>query len=207
MMIIIDKQGDLVIKVVQFDDSISVPRNGKPIVLRVQDFLVNKQAINKHSGTLGMLLARHLSSERASETFTIKDDSTASMEIWLRIMHDVSTLTNMVPIEEIWHLTVDHIIIYISVVCLPCFQAAGIKYDLDGSMLFDWFGRWYQWFEAENPTNLLYRELLYPCWQFNHAGGFLEATRVAVYRNVGPIEERNPTKHYECHLPSRIIRK
>jgi len=206
-MIPIDEEGDLVIKVVQFDDSILVPWNGEPIVLREEDFLVKKQVINKHSRTLGMLLARHSSSGRAAETFTIKDDSIASMEICFRTIHDASTLTSMVPLEEIWHLTVDFVIIHIPIVCLHCFKAAGIKYDLDGKMLFDWFGRWYQWFEAEHATNLLCRELLYPCWRFNHARGFLEATRVAIYRNVGPVMERNPTKHYECHLPSRVIRK
>jgi len=206
-MIIIDEEGDLVIKVVQFDDSILVPWDGEPIVLREQEFLVKKQVINKHSRELGVRLARHSSSERAGETFTIKDDSTASMEIWFGTMHDALTPTSMVPIEEIWHLTVDHLVIQISFVCLHCFQAAGIKYELDGKMLFDWFGRWYQWFETESATNLLYRELLYPCWRFNHAGGFLEATRVAIYRNVGPIWERNPTKHYQCHLPPRVIRK
>jgi len=117
-MIIIDESGDLVIKVVQYDDSIHVPWDGEPIVLRVQDFLVKKQVINKHSRALGMMLARRSSSESAAETLTIKEDSTASMEIWFRTMHGESTLTSMVPLEEIWHLTVDHLIIHISIVCL-----------------------------------------------------------------------------------------
>ena len=206
-MIIIDESGDLVIKVVQYDDSIYVPRNREPVVLRVADFLVKKQVIDENSGALSTKLADRLSSERAARILTLKDDSTASMEIWLRTIHGASTLTSMVPIEEIWHLTVNHLIIHFSIACLHCFQAAGIKYEFDKDMFYDWFGRWYQWFETENATNLLYRELFYPCWRYDHARGFLEATRVAVYRHVGSVEERNPTKHYGCHLPSGVIRK
>lgn len=86
-MIIIDEHGDLIVMVVQYDHSIMVPWGGKPIVLRVEEFLVKKQTIFKHSKVLGKELAWHLNADNAHETFTIKDDSTVSMEIWFKAMH------------------------------------------------------------------------------------------------------------------------
>ncbi len=77
-------------------------------------------------------------------------------------------------------------------------------------MLTDWFERWYNsniLTVRVDLRNEKFSQLLYPCWQFDYAGGFLHATKAAIYRSEGHITEGKPTKHYECHLPSRIIRK
>ncbi len=106
-MITIDDHGDLIVKVVEFDDSIIVPWDGQPIILRVQDFLVKKHILFKHSKVLGRELAWHLNSDNAHETFTIKDDSTVSMEIWFRAMHaTLGADCYDVPLDEIRCLTV-----------------------------------------------------------------------------------------------------
>lgn len=77
-------------------------------------------------------------------------------------------------------------------------------YDFDIELLYPWFKQWYA--EYEEPE-FGFRQLLYPCWQYNHAVGFMVAAREAVYNSVGHITETNPTKHYEHHLPNRVIRR
>ena len=51
------------------------------------------------------------------------------------------------------------------------------------------------------------RSLAYPCWRFDHAQGFLDATEYLVYNSVGHLTEQNPVNLVEHHLPPRIIRK
>lgn len=100
-MIIIDPSGDLVIKVVEFDDSMITAPGQDGIVLQEREFLVRKQTIYKNSETIGTMLAWHLSSERAQTTFTIKDDSVTSMEIWFRAMHETLTQASYAaPLKE-----------------------------------------------------------------------------------------------------------
>ena len=106
-MIIVDPSGDLVVKVVEFDDSIDVPPCEKRIILREEEYLVRKQIIYEHSRPLSSLLGLHLRSDNAAETFTIQDDATKSMEIWFRAAHNTLTeASHLVKIDEAWELTV-----------------------------------------------------------------------------------------------------
>ena len=110
------------------------------------------------------------------------------MEIWFRALHDTITDgTYTVPLDEMWHLA-----------------AACDKYGFDIKILRDWFADWLQ---LQNTEELEPSKLLYPCWVFDHAKGFAAATRHLAYSAVGHITESNPTKHFELHLPSRVIRK
>ena len=45
------------------------------------------------------------------------------------------------------------------------------------------------------------RQLLFPCYHFDHAEGFARATRFLVYHVSGHIQEDNPIEHDELHLP------
>ena len=106
-MITVDPSGDLVVKVVEFDDSIDIPFGEKRIVLREEEYLVRKQIIYEHSRPLSSLLRLHLRSDNAAETFTIQDDATKSMEIWFRAAHNTLTeASHQVKVDEIWGLTV-----------------------------------------------------------------------------------------------------
>lgn len=110
------------------------------------------------------------------------------MNIWFRVLHAVAVdNTGAVPIDEMWFLA-----------------AACDKYNLDIGDLKDWFALWYGMQDVEI---LEPRELLYPCWIFDHAKGFAAATKTLAYDETGHVTELNPTKHSELHLPSRVIRK
>ena len=91
------------------------------------------------------------------------------------------------PFTDMWHLV-----------------AAIDYYELDVTHFNDWFAAWYHKHNAEllNP-----RQLLFPTWRFNHTKAFAHWTRYVAYTGVGHVTERNPTKLYNYHLPSRIIRR
>ena len=110
-------------------------------------------------------------------------------------MHDTDMVYD-VPLEEMWRLV-----------------TACDKYHFDLSMLKPWFETWYQrhdidqYYDRRHARLLDPRSLLYPCWIFDHAKGFMRATRFLSYNTVGPITEHNPTIHYNLRLESRVIRK
>ena len=114
-----------------------------------------------------------------------------SMEILLRVLHDLSVETTYkTPIEVMWPLVL-----------------AVEKYDLDIMDFQKWFEGWYGAANLDLSDVSLAATLLYPCYIFQHARAFARATKILAYASTGHITEKNPTKHYELHLPGRIIRK
>lgn len=124
--------------------------------------------------------------EASQDRVKLIGDSAKSMEIWLRALHEVPQLFS-VGLEEMWHLF-----------------AACDKYDLDITLLNTWFAECYglhnieQYYRSfgdtsEDKTLLDPRSLLFPCWRFDHAKGFMRASRFLVYDSIGHVTEWNPT--------------
>lgn len=79
-------------------------------------------------------------------------------------------------------------------------------------MLYNWFQEWFESYKHTKlprleDRQLHFRQILWPCWQYDHAVGFLEATKFVVYHSRGHITEHKPTKHYERRLPSAVIQQ
>ena len=106
-------------------------------------------------------------------------------EVWLQVIHNKPP-TYAVPFVRLWHLV-----------------AAIEYYILDLSLLQDWFEGWY---DNIDISSLPERELLYPTWRFDHAGGFAECTRHLAYAETGHLTEENPSPLNELHLPKCVIR-
>ena len=70
--------------------------------------------------------------------------------------------------------------------------------------LMAFFGKWYV---RQNLTAVPATVMLWPCWQFDHAKGFLRFSRQAIYEATGYIMPKNPTFHENLHLPVRIIQQ
>lgn len=198
---VIDKDGDLTVAVVEYDDQVR-DSNGKRPIAQTMQFLVRREVLIKNSSVFQKMFLPYHWREAQSESIKLEDDSVASMDIWFRIMHDTSMVYN-VPLEEMWRLV-----------------TACDKYQLDLSMLKPWFATWYQnhnidqYYEnwaitSEDKRSQLLdpRCLLYPCWIFDHAKGFMRATQFLTYNDTRHITERNPTIHRDLHLESRVIRK
>lgn len=197
-MIIIDKSGDLTLKIIEYKDRATSlgnqrfwsqePVNQDPIVHKSQDFQVCRQVLVDNSLVFKQLLTSTFA-ESTQSTVTLKEDAVDTMEIWFRVLHNtVVASTYDVPLSEIWNLV-----------------AAADKYDLNIRDLNRWFAEWLK--ENLSSKHWDAHQLLYPCYRFDHAVGFARETKFLAYNSTGHIMESNPTKHYELHLPSRIIRK
>lgn len=196
MAITVAKNGDLTIEVVEYDENVH-DDNERGFVEKRHDFIVSREVLLGSSNYFTKLLLSPNFREARKNFITLYDDSVASMNIWFRILHGAE-LDYDVKIDEIWHLA-----------------AAGKKYDLDVSKLNAWFAKWYEkqpidrWYELAKSENAATdpRCLLYPCWLFDHAKGFLRITKFMSYNYTGHLMERNPTRFYDLRLPSRVIRK
>ncbi|QDS75098.1 hypothetical protein FKW77_007093 [Venturia effusa] len=69
-----------------------------------------------------------------------------------------------------------------------------------------WFAAWYG-FKDEKINSISPQEMLFPCHRFNHAPGFLKATKECVYQVPGYIHEKNPTDFRAIHLHPLIIQQ
>ncbi len=191
---VIARKGNLTVEVIEYDDK-ARDGNGNRLVKKKQQFRVRREVLTKQ------LKLSHWK-EAQQDLVQLKEDSSiASMDIWFRILHDTD-MVHDVPLEEMWSLV-----------------AACDKHQFDLDMLKPWFATWYQkhgvnqyytnWdIKNKSDTYLLDpRSLLYPCWKFDHAEGFMRATHFLSYNSVGHITEYNPTIYLHLRLENRIIRK
>ena len=197
---VIDENGDLTVEVVEYDDELK-NGNGNRSVKRTQQFRVSKEVLSKDSTVFAAMFVPTHWRESQMELVKLEDDSVASMDIWLRILHGTDLVYD-VPLEEMWRLV-----------------AACDKYHFNLGILKPWFAVWYQKYDinqyyrnwgskdSHGTIRLKPQSLLYPCYIFDHAEGFMRATRFLSYNFVGHITEYNPTAHLDLRLPSRIIRK
>ena len=197
---VIDENGDLTVEVIEYDDELK-SGNGERSVKRTQQFRVSKEILTNNSTVLAVMLLPSHWRESQMELVKLEEDSVASMDIWLRILHGTD-LDHYVPLEEMWRLV-----------------AACDKYHFNISLLKPWFADWYKKYDIDqyyknwafkddhSIIRLNPRSLLYPCYIFDHAKGFKRATRFLSYHSAGHITEYNPTTHLDLRLPSRIIRK
>ena len=202
-MIIIDKFGNLTLRVTEYEykskNRLNLqeeePNPNDPSarfrIVRTEEFSVCRSTLMKNSPVFKALLSPGRFAEGEKDTVELKDDHVMSMEILLRVLHDTSLESTLkTPIEVMWPLVL-----------------AAEKYDLDITIFQKWFEKWYESANLDLSRMSVAATLLYPCWIFSHAPAFACATRALTYGNVGHITESNPTKHYELHLPSRVIRE
>lgn len=149
---------------------------------------VRRDVVTSNSSVLTVLLCSPNFRESSQNLVELKGDSARAMEIWFRVFHDtVTPETYAAPVAEMWELV-----------------SACDKYQFKVKHLKKWYA---SWFQQQDVQKVKQGQLLYPCWIFDHAKGFHDATRHLVYESAYHIEESNPTEHYRLHLPARVIRK
>lgn len=194
-----ENHGDLTIEIVEYDEDIK-DGNGERAIRQRIDFLVSREVLVKSSQYFTVLLCSSKYGEANKDSITLHDSSVASMAIWFRVLHGAEPDYD-VKLDEMWHLV-----------------AACDKYQFEITKLRVWFAKWYRKQPIEHWLKLSMnkalhnqapdpRSLLYPCWIFDHAKGFMRITKFLAYSCTGHIVECNPTKFYNFHLPPRVIRK
>ena len=182
---VITEAGDLIVEVVQYDHEI-LDADGNPAFREVAQFKVDRNVLVKASQPLLKILLDPRWKKATQSAVSIGEGRLLATEIWLRVVHDAPN-DLIVPLKEIWHLV-----------------AAIDYYGLDVTIFKRWFAAWYS---AHNPELLNARELIFQTWRFDHAKGFARWTRYLAYETKGHVTEKNPTKLYNHHLPSRILRE
>lgn len=191
--------GDLTIEIVEYDEDVK-DGNGERAISQRIDFLVSREVLADSSQYFTALLCSSKYREAKEDFITLYDDSVASMAIWFRILHGVEPDYD-VKLDEMWHLA-----------------AACDKYQFKITKLRGGFAKWYlkqpteHWLKLSMDKALRSqvpdpRSLLFPCWIYDYAKGFMRVTKFLAYNSTGHIVEINPTKFYNLHLPPRVIRK
>lgn len=130
------------------------------------------------------------------DTVLQRDDTTViAMRLWLRILHgnvDGDLGLYNIEVEEIWN-------------ALALGKTCGFHLEMMG----DWFdGFWAPLAVGFNNREQDYlKSLLFPCWILDRAVAFAKVTKRLAYICIGHIEENNPTRHRDLHVPSRVIGK
>jgi hypothetical protein len=102
-------------------------------------------------------------------TITVKAPTAISMVIWLRLFHgavDQLPLAS-VSIAELWHVLL-----------------AAHNHRFDPKRLSGWFAEWYNAKQRQAEDSLLSRrQMLFPCFAFEHTEAFLKLTKWVVYHS------------------------
>lgn len=118
-------------------------------------------------------------------------DDLKSLEIVLRVHHGTlnDDCVRNVPIEAMWEIA--NLCSYL---------------NMNADRMRRWFAEWYAF--ARKPASTHdHRRLLWPCWYYDHAEGFMKSTKYLVYNETKVISDGNPTDLYQWGLPTLVIRK
>lgn len=197
----ITSDSDLTVRVWEYEDMRASPGQKTP-VKSTTDFAVKKDVLRANSPFFDTMFGSRFR-EPDTSLVELKENSwihTIALEIWFRRFHELAMTEACMTAdrEAIWSLV-----------------RAGDEFGLKREPLIQWFREWFD--KNVKGKNLgsrlgkdggtIAQEMLYPCWAFDHAPGFLAATKWLVYNTEKHIMERNPSKHRNFHLPPRVIRK
>ncbi|TVY51785.1 hypothetical protein LCER1_G006409 [Lachnellula cervina] len=187
----IDPAGDLTLNIVEYDYS-TYNANGEYPPLRTASFKVSRQTLLQVAGNdyWKRLLAGGFQ-EAGSNAITLKDDSIASMELWLRVLHgNLVEDSYLIPVEQIWHAI-----------------ELSRKYLFHLEKLNAWFKTYWTKVDKQGLETDDLRMLLYPCQALEHAKAFAYVTKRLANEVATHIEELNPTRFRHLHCEGRVIQQ
>jgi hypothetical protein len=190
--------GDLVLELKKSERIFPPPQTGpKTKTVNVAKFRVNRSTMidlpheSKKSDSVFKVMLTSWGIEARQNTVTVEDDDYEALHVFLRIIHGMSY-------KELFN--VSHKVMWPLVKIFD-------KYNVSLKPLAEkWFANWYAT-KGNKIKQISPRELLYPCWKFNHAAGFYKASGDCIYDVKGHITEHNPTEQWGLHLPQRVIRE
>ncbi|KAK7566388.1 hypothetical protein BKA81DRAFT_356139 [Phyllosticta paracitricarpa] len=116
--------------------------------------------------------------------------STLAMHVWFRILHGDAHSSE--TLEDVEHMELFHV-----------FKTAE-KYALKIDDAKAWFAAW--WKSLHHVDLQTARELLFPCWVFQHTRAFAFVTKF-VYNAPSYIAPYNPSPHKDLLLPDEILKQ
>ncbi|TVY29433.1 hypothetical protein LHYA1_G001871 [Lachnellula hyalina] len=187
----IDPAGDLILNIVEYDYATYNANGGHP-PLRTACFKVSRQTLLDVAGNdYWKRLLNGSFQEANSNEVTLKDDSVASMELWLRVFHGTLVEDSyLIPVEQIWHAI-----------------ELSRKYLFHLEKLNAWFETYWTKLDKKSLETDDLRALLFPCQALEHAGAFAYVTKRLANEVAIHIEELNPTRFRHLRCEGRVIQQ
>ena len=192
---------DLTLRVIEYERVEDADANGDTQMTRAPSKLyvctVQRDLLARSSDFFRTLLRDEKFGEAQQTVIDLHQDGLASgIIIWLVLLHDtVTTDTYQLEIQDVWYM-------------LLAAHKYGLNPKTDRAKA--WFSEWYSAYRKH--TDLDYEEcqmLLLPCFTFDHAVGFQQATEFLVYHGCRHITEKRPADFPFDHLrlDQSVIRK
>jgi hypothetical protein len=153
---------------------------------------VSRVVLMKNSTHFQVMLSGHFK-EAASNLIELHEDTICSAELWFRALHgNLVDDSYLIEREEIYNAI-----------------AFSRKYFLHIEKLNEYFETYWSRLDKTNLVMDDLQELLYPAYSeaFDHPAAFAYITEKMAHTGSGHIEEHNPSRHRELHVPGRTIRK
>lgn len=190
--------GDLVVQVYKdtetgdrFNNSNGYNVSGKLLA----SFKVSRQVLMRNSPKFETMLDPDGKfAEAKQKIIDLKNNSAEAIEIWFRLFHKKFN-------EDSYKLKLDDLRAVIE-----CHR----EHLFHLEKLNAWFATWMEHNGGSDYGKFSLdhlRGLLYPCQEFDHAEGFMYATRKLSYETPGHVREDLPTAFGHLHLEPRIICK
>ncbi|KAI4841093.1 hypothetical protein E4T44_07850 [Aureobasidium sp. EXF-8845] len=188
---------DLTLRVTEYTELLKAGDDGRDTIKTIVDFHVTRQYLvdNSKSEVIKKLLTTREFAEAGKKVINLDEHNPLAVEVILCAIYrkdegwrsstlgqEVTARTQELYWEYLWDVVFSNRFFIIEF------------HHLDA-----WFCLWY----SENCIRCG-SDLLYPCFQFNHAQGFLSKTKNLVY-NCAHIEEYKNKKHPDLHVPPRVI--
>ena len=129
--------------------------------------------------------------EAHSKEITFKEDTIASVDLWLRCFHQAfDDACYSIPIKEVWNAL-----------------AFAKKYLIEPLMLKSWFSKYWGRVDQEKLKLIAMRQYMYPAYAFDNPFAFAFITKSLAYKSADHVTEINPTEHRHLHLDGNVIGK
>jgi hypothetical protein len=189
---------DLTLRVTEYTQPLKTGEDGRDKIKAIVDFQVNRQYLvgNSESQVIKKLLTTREFAEAGKKIINLDEHNPEAVEaILCAIYRKDESWTSSALGQEVTARTMNLDWEYLWDVVF-----SNRFFMIDFSYLDAWFALWYY----KNDDEYHGSNLLYPCFQFNHAEGFLSITEGMVY-DQAHIKEYRSEKHPDLHVPPRVI--
>ena len=198
-VVVIANNHDLTLRVTEYTKPLQAGEDGHDKIKAIVDFNVTRQYLvdNSNSEVIKKLLTTREFAEAGQRIINLDEHNPLAVEAILCAVYrkdedwrsstlgqEVTARTLKLHWEFLWDIIFSNRFFIIEF------------HHLDA-----WFGLWYDKNGNQNAS-----KLLYPCFQFTHAQGFLSITKSLVY-DCAHIKEYKNEKHPDLHVPPRVISK
>jgi len=187
----IDPAGDLTIMVCEYDFRTTDGR-GSHLLVKTATMKVSRKVLMDNSDHFKKMLSGDFK-EGSRDVIEFHEDTICSAELWFRALHgNLIDDSYRIEREEIYNAI-----------------AFSRKYFIHLEKLNKWFEIYWSRLDRKNLEMDDLGELIYLAYSeaFDHPKAFAYVTLKMAHTGDGHIEEHNPSRHRELHVPGRVIRK